>query len=190
MSKFVLAIFFIVIHLLSLYGYGFFFQKIDRPPRTTSWSTSIILGLGCWIFLGGVLNLLGLAYPWALRTMVAVGLGLFVIPLFHTTSREPVVGKRLRVWFAEAAPFLLPIIAVSLFVIATLVPSAAFNWHDDFHKYMAYPVRMLQTGTLAGSPFNSLGTETLGGQTFLQGFVLSYFPLQYINGFDLLFGLL
>ena len=190
MFKFIVAIFFIAIHALSLYGYGYFFQKIDRPPQPTSWSISIILGLGCWIFIGGVLNLIGLAYPWALSTMVAVGLGLSLVTLFRATIGEPVVGKRLRVWFAEATPFLLPIIVVSIFIIATLVPPAAFNFHDDFHKYMAYTMRMLQTGTLAGSPFNSLGTETLGGQSFLQGFVLSYFPLQYINGFDLLFGLL
>lgn len=190
MFKFIVAILFIAIHTLSLYGYGYFFQKIDRPLPTASWSIAVILGLGCWIFLGGVLNLLDLAYPWALNTMVVVGLGLSLLAFFRRSSVVSVVNNRLWAWFADAAPHLSIIVAVGVFVVATLMPSAAFNYYDDFHNYMAYPLRMLQTGTLFGSSFNSLGIVTLGGQSFLQGFVLSYFPPQYINGFDLFFGLL
>ena len=47
---------------------------------------------------------------------------------------------------------------------------------------------MLQTGTLFGSPLSALGSQTLGGQAFLHGFILAFFPIRYLNGLDALFG--
>jgi hypothetical protein len=49
---------------------------------------------------------------------------------------------------------------------------------------------MLATGTLAGNPVSALGSESFGGQAFLHGFVLSAFPMPFINGVDAVFGLL
>jgi hypothetical protein len=48
---------------------------------------------------------------------------------------------------------------------------------------------MVETGTLAGSTLSALGSETLGAQAFLHGFVLSVLPIGYINGVDSIFGL-
>src|SRR5262249_35092577 len=75
------------------------------------------------------------------------------------------------------------------FAVATQLPPDVFNFHDDLQKYFAHPVRQLATGTLLGSPLSALGSETLGGIAFLQSFVVSIFPLQYINGVDAIFGL-
>jgi len=83
----------------------------------------------------------------------------------------------------------LPIAWIMSFTVTTQLPPDVFNYHDDFEKYFAHPVRMLQTGTLFGSPLNALGSETLGGQAVLQAIVLNHFPLQYINGIDAVFGL-
>jgi hypothetical protein len=80
----------------------------------------------------------------------------------------------------------LVVIVVLSFVAATQFPPAAFNIYDDLEKYFAFPTRMLTTGTLAGSPLNALGSETLGGQAWLQGFFLALLPIPYINGFDAL----
>jgi hypothetical protein len=46
---------------------------------------------------------------------------------------------------------------------------------------------MVQTGTLAGSPLNSLGAETLGAQAFLQSLFVAYLPLAAINVADAVF---
>jgi hypothetical protein len=62
------------------------------------------------------------------------------------------------------------------------VPPRAYNFHDDFQKYFAHPVRMLETGTVYGSPLNDIGLDTLGGQAFLDGFAVAFFPMPYING--------
>jgi hypothetical protein len=76
------------------------------------------------------------------------------------------------------------------FTVETQLSPKAFNWHDDFEKYFAHPARMLQTGTLFGSPLSTLGSSTLGGQAVLHGIVLNHFPIFYINGVDAVFGLL
>lgn len=72
-------------------------------------------------------------------------------------------------------------------LVAVFAPRA-FNFHDDFQKYFAYPTRMLATGTLAGSTLSALGSETLGAQSFLHALVLSVLPIGYINGVDAVFG--
>jgi hypothetical protein len=46
---------------------------------------------------------------------------------------------------------------------------------------------MVETGTLYGSPLNALGAEALGGQSFVQAFIIGYFPLTFINGADAVF---
>jgi hypothetical protein len=63
----------------------------------------------------------------------------------------------------------------------------AFNFHDDLEKYLSHPIRMLATGTLAGSAFNALGSETLGGQAFLHGFAVAHWPIGYVNTVDSVF---
>ncbi|MBI3440712.1 MAG: hypothetical protein HY052_02735 [Proteobacteria bacterium] len=49
---------------------------------------------------------------------------------------------------------------------------------------MPRSVRMLQTGSLGGNPFEVLGADSLGAQAFMQSFFVSHFPLGYINAFD------
>jgi hypothetical protein len=64
-----------------------------------------------------------------------------------------------------------------------------FNFHDDLEKYINHPIRMLSTGSLGGGHLNALGSETLGGQAFLHGFVAAHWPIGYINSVDSVFGL-
>ena len=76
-----------------------------------------------------------------------------------------------------------------IFTIATQLPPSIYNFHDDYQKYFAYPVRMVETGTVFGSPLSAMGLQTLGAQAFLDGFVVAFFPIGYINGVDAVFGL-
>jgi hypothetical protein len=75
-----------------------------------------------------------------------------------------------------------------VFRLATLVPSHVFNWHDDYQKYFAHPVRMLDAGSVAGGSASALGYETLGGQALLHALALSYGPPEYLNAVELGFG--
>ncbi|MGA2093305.1 MAG: hypothetical protein ABSH16_07875 [Sedimentisphaerales bacterium] len=146
---------------------------------------TITVGLGVVIFLGGVLNLLRLAYGWAFDILLIVGIAL----AGWFTRFKFKLPRKVSDWLCAAIPGLL-IVVIMLFTVKTQLPPKVFNWHDDFEKYFAHPVRMLETGTLFGSPLNALGSETLGGQAVLHGIVLNHFPIAYINGVDACLGLL
>lgn len=157
-----LAVF--AIAVLMLYGWGWAARRILRAGPA-NWPTTAASGMAALVFLGGLLNLARLAHPWALAILAAVGLALGV-----------------KKWGQYTLfPFLVPV-AILIFVIVTQVPPQAYNFHDDFQKYFAHPVRMLETGTVFGSPLNDIGLDTLGGQAFLDGFSVAFFPIQYING--------
>ena len=153
-----------------------------------SWAVTIALGMALWVSIGGVLNLTRLAGPRSLTAMVVIGIILFLFSLRNTRQSWPVPLPQGRV-LAGRALLMAVAIGVLAFVVVTQLPPATYNVHDDFQKYLSHPVRMLQTGTLFGSPLSAIGWETLGGQAFLQGFVMAHFPIQYINGFDAVFAL-
>ncbi|MGD0078877.1 MAG: hypothetical protein ABSB91_09690 [Sedimentisphaerales bacterium] len=169
---------------LCLYGWGLLCLRLSKYP-VRNWVMTIIIGLGVVIFLGGVLNLLRLAYGWAFDILFIIGIAL----AGWFTRFKFKLPRKVSDWLCAAIPGLL-IVVIMLFTVKTQLPPKVFNWHDDFEKYFAHPVRMLETGTLFGSPLNALGSETLGGQAVLHGIVLNHFPIQYINGVDTVFGLL
>jgi hypothetical protein len=68
-----------------------------------------------------------------------------------------------------------------------LLPTNAFNFHDDFHTYLVYPFRMLQTGSAAGGEVELVGYGTLTAQSFLLTPLLLHLPISFVNGFDLIF---
>jgi hypothetical protein len=159
---------------LMLWGWGSAFQRMFRLERT-SWPAAVAVGMAAVVFIGGILNLARLAFPWALGLVAAAGI--------YLALREGIVFEM------PAAPVALVVAAIMIFTIATQLPPGMYNGHDDFQKYFAYPVRMLETGTVFGSPLSAMGTQTLGAQAFLDGFVVALFSIVYINGVDAVFGL-
>jgi len=150
-----------------LYGWGWAARRVLRA-RETNWPATAACGMAALVFLGGVLNLARLANAWALLSLASAGI-IFAVCRF----RKPEISALVR--------FLIPG-AVLIFTVATQVPPRAYNFHDDFQKYFAHPVRMLETGTVYGSPLNDIGLDTLGGQAFLDGFSVAFLPIPYING--------
>jgi hypothetical protein len=157
-----------------LYGWGWLARRVLRAP-TASWPATAASGMAALVFLGGVLNLVRLAVPWALACLGAVGIGFGALGIWKDRPKKPDLSS--------LAWFILPAIAL-ICVIATQVPPQAYNFRDDFQKYFPHPVRMLETGTVFGSRLNDIGLDTVGGQAFLDGFAVVFFPIQYINGVD------
>jgi hypothetical protein len=176
-----LVICFICLFVLSLHGWGVVARRILRLP-SGPWPLTACFGLSILIFIGGFLNIARIAGATALVLLLIAGLvAWFPGALAFLRTGEP-LSKRV-----VALPNLLFIIVIALFYILVArpqLPSPAFNYHDDYQKYCAYPVRMLQTGSLAGNPLSALGSESLGGGSFLQGFVLLFFPIFYIQAID------
>jgi hypothetical protein len=69
-------------------------------------------------------------------------------------------------------------LALMGFTIAFQLAPSLYNTGDDFQQYFPHAVRMVDTGTLYGSPLNGLGGVTLGAQAFLQGFIIAFFPIR------------
>ena len=198
MTIFLAATGLIIIYSISAFGWGRLATTYAYAnPTTRSVAFEISVGLAIWGFIGGALNALGLAYAVTLNIIFLLGILLFGIILytrlkekrdtpqnslkkFHFFQDEIEISKILK----ESIPVLL-IISATSYLIITLLPSNAFNHHDDFYTYFPRIFRMLQTGQLGDAlSFDYLGSDSLGAHPFLQAFVLSHVPLKYINGFD------
>lgn len=171
-----------------MWGIGSAIRRFAKAP-TGRWAVSVGIGLATVICAGGILNLAHIAYRTMIWVVIVVAVGVAISEARRSRGpkREAVPrDSAARIEFALAA---IVIAAAMLFAIATQLPPREFNYQDDLQKYFAHPVRMLETGTLHGSALSGLGSETLGGQAFLHGIVLSILPLPYINGVDAIFGL-
>lgn len=177
--------------LVACYGWGYALVRWTTIRDKDSFAFLSVVGIACLIFLGGVLNLVRLAYPVALSILLLSGLAFFVISysanaktwLASWRSSSLIDPEKLKSGYA--LPIAILAIAVGFYAF-TLLPAAAFNFSDDFYTYIPRPLRMLQTGTMVGDPFEMLGRD-LGAHAFLQGFVLLGFPIEYLLGFDAVF---
>jgi hypothetical protein len=181
-----------LIYLSSLFGWGHLLEK----PLGLSWPFpfTICLGLSGWIFLGGVLNLLGIAYPLVLDGIVIFGLVYFALTLVRSWNPKKVSEYRSLYCSKDVLLRFLPstmaILIVFVFLAYNIASPKSFNVHDDLEKYVSHPIRMLATGTVKGSYFSAIGSETLGGQAFLHGFALAHWPIGYVNTVDSVFAFL
>jgi len=185
----------IVLFILSTYGWGCLAAYPFLKEEKTCWSYYVALGLSCWIFIGGILNAVALAYPLALFSLFFSGIIFFCLIIFITFRKN---NKRffstdsIKISLANFCSrdklliYAIPI-ALMIFLMVTLMPTYHFNWHDDFFTYFPRSVRMLQTGTIGGNPLSNYGIDSLGPQFFLQAFILLAFPVKYLNSFDAVF---
>ncbi len=152
-----------------------------------------VVGLTALLVVGGVLNILGLAYAGSLLGITLIG---WVIGLWHLSrvlrgTLEQVNNdwpQVLTIGFKESLHY-WPVIIFGLVAYIFYANPSAFNLHDDFEKYLKYPVRMLQQGMLPASKFDALGTEAMGGMSFLQSFAYMVRPIAYVNAIDAVLGL-
>lgn len=178
-----------IMYFLSLYGWGRLAERVFRIARP--WPLAICLGMAAWIFLGGVLNLVGIARPLALNGIVLVGLGLCTLNLMRSWNPKAFFNHvrtcLSRDYLIRYVPSMAMILIVFVFCAHTQSSPKTFNFADDLETYFSHPVRMLATGSLRGSPFNGLANLTLGGQAFLHGFAVSHWPIGYANSVDSVF---
>jgi hypothetical protein len=150
------------------------------------------LGVAAFIFAGGVLNLAHLAFPLPIWILLAAGLCAAASAAWRRARFPRLDGAyrpRLR---GEKGVWLLGGVVVGLMALtlATQLAPRVYNWNDDLQKYFAHPVRMLETGTVFGSPLSAIGVESIGGMAFVHSCVLLWLPIRALNGADAIFGLL
>lgn len=197
MSVTILSAAFLCGYFLSCYGWGRTAVRALGVTEASTMACGAAIGLSIWTFLGGLANLLGIATPQTMLAIYALGLLLYIPSVVSGIRCLKITldnGRRVaRTLFADRSRVLaFAMVGVVLFFLcATLLPATGFNPHSDFHVYMVRPVRMLDTGSMFGNPFDPLGLDTLGAQAFFHGFILLAFPIDHLNGFDtvLCFGL-
>lgn len=169
----------LLVHALACYGWGRGLERVLRLDVDNP-AVSVALGLSVALALGGVCNGLSVAFAPVLWAIVGTGVGLAGLTIGgDAPPRSAALPTGLVVIVACC------VLLVGLLVVSTLVPPWAFNYHDDYQKYFAHPARMLQTGSLRANSASALGFETLGGQAFLHGFVLSLASYDALNAVDL-----
>src|SRR6266496_1159860 len=167
--------------LLSIYGWGRLCRAFCDARILKFHSLSAVLGLALLNFIGGLLNLFKLATAPALFTLMLAGSVLAGMDLirtrpwraFSSSPRTSGDGSKRR-WMdagGTVLPIMLALIAGSGACL-TLMPTTLFNAGDDFHTYAPRVVRMVQTGSVGGNPFDASGLDSLGSQSFFHGFFL------------------
>jgi len=186
--------------LLSLIGWGGLLNRVLFSWHRVDWGQRAAWGLALSVIVGGFLNV-----TWSISSLtVLLYLGLGVLSwLIDTWSRgwcrplsvpAPIGQVRtgpLR-WIRAGSVALgaLIVIVLSLFHYASTVSIAensylSLNRHDDFHAYLVFPQKMLQTGALGRDPFSERRmTSALGGQSFLHTFILSMRSIHNLHLLD------
>ncbi len=169
---------FVALFLLSAFGWGRLGRRFLDRRIFALHSLTTILGLTFLNVLGGVLNLAHLAKGWVLLGLLVLGV---IIATREIANQRP---WRRRSFTPGTIPIFIAF-AVTLWAAWMLVPAGLFNIHDDFHTYATRAVRMVQTGSIGGNPFDPLGLDSLGSQSFFHGFFLrTGGGLELLNGFD------
>jgi hypothetical protein len=179
--------------LASLAGWGLVVGRGLGKDDEVDWGLSVARGIAVLVALGGVINGLELISTATILTLVGVGLLVLAGGVLRPSPAGTQGWARLR--------------ACSLSVdglsgaVAVVVVASYLNWlcfeggsqsqdyslnpSDDYQGYLVYPLRMLQTGTMGDDPFNDRRTSSaLGGESFLQTFVLAVLPVEFIHVLD------
>ncbi len=170
MTSFAVQFLWGLVVLSGFIGWGFAVAwAIGR--RRPDWGLGAGWGMAAMLFVGGVLSLLGLAYPPVLILVVVAGAGvhLKVTLKGRGGSAEAPPGQGL----SRPAVVLLVLVGVVLAGrYASAVWLQASNCADDEVAYFTFVTRLLQTGTLI-EPFSLRRLSGYGGHTFLQALVMA-----------------
>src|SRR6266516_644124 len=173
----------VALFLISAYGWGRLCKFLRDAWITRFHSLSLILGLAFLNAIGGLLNLFGWATARTLFGLVLGGVVLAAVDALRGAGRG---GLSVVAWPARVktlAPVLLALFGGAE-ACDLLVPTTFFNAGDDLNTYIPRSVRMVQTGSVAGSPFDAIGLDSLGSQSFFHGFFLHASRIDWLNGFD------
>ncbi len=187
MSELIIKITLTFLFSLSLFGWGIIFLNIMGSKYNYMPFYTMTIGMALVIFFGGFLNMIKLAFPVSLHIISILGIissvlfGIFTIKI-DTFTKKTVTPTTIILSINYLIVFI-----ILLFLLSTLVPSSTYNIGDDLKKYIPRLVRMLQTGTLSGNPFGSVGMDSLGAHDFLNAFIINISKIENLAAFDSVF---
>lgn len=140
------------------------------------------LGIAFTAVIGGGVSLLGFAGETFSQGYLVVGIGFFAVMVI---SRHPYPSfiEKPRTESPQLTYFVLTICAI-LAIIRIIPGHTPFNSNDDFHGYLSFVTRLLDSGSIGIDPFSERKMMALGGHSFLQSVMLGLVPLEYVGVFD------
>jgi hypothetical protein len=171
----------------SFWGYGEALRRALKRPEfdDLGWGLTAAWGMAVTLAIGGILMMLSLAKAPVLTGVVLLGAALAAYHAFgKKLLSDPSPPKKEKNQAAEAdtestppQKFRFEVTDWILCGLMALVFVSAIAWpyqidpNDDVVCYLAYPQRILDTGTLI-EPFNVRRMGTFGGQAILQAMVM------------------
>jgi hypothetical protein len=180
--------------VLSIFGYGNLLLRLLHIKEFPGLSG--IVGVSFLITLGGILNLVGWVHPPMLVGLVVLGVLLLAALTRPSWNISQFVTTKYRSLFRGRAVIKFQVMLLcGLFAIPILgsIRGHAFNTEagDDPIAYFAFPIKMLQLGSLGPDPFSERRLQaTVGGGYFLQTFMLVLGDVRSIPFTDVAIGYL
>lgn len=175
--------------IVAFVGWGRLLNKTLFSACDAGWGEQAAWGMALAILVGGWLNLFGLISPPVVLGIVFGGLALVANELGRKRSGLTSFWTEKLRRYRENQCILVIAFGVLLLALLKYWGAAAgahfsFNDMDDFTAYFAFPGKMLQTGALGLDPFSVRRVFSLGGQSFLQTFILALFPVGRLQTID------
>lgn len=166
-----------IITLFAFIGYGRLLNFILSPGKKFDLGMQAAFGLVLSVTVGGFMNWAAAISVFSIKVFITVGVLLFLFFLLKNCREWPALARKAAVFVKENRIYSIAVALVFVIILArysVAVSFFGFNGADDHHGYMAFPAKMLQTGSLGDDPFNERRVESsLGGQYFLHAIILS-----------------
>ncbi len=162
--------------LLSLIGWGGILNRFLLPKQPVDWGQKMAWGIAFSVFVGGVLNGTATVSKEVILIYLGIGFAYGLIDIYKARDLRITSLSQYINHCRKDRVLLIATIIVSLLILlryAGSISNNTFNPHDDYHAYFVFPQQMLQTGSISSDPFGARRNYSLGGQSFLDTFVLS-----------------
>ncbi len=161
--------------LFSFIGWGSAINRLLFSKCRVDWGQRAAWGIAFIILVGGLLNLTWNVSRISILILIGTGLMYWLFDLYKTwPSVIDSISNQINNYRKDK------VIAFGVFIICSLVilqySALVYSkfFHDDQVAYLVFAEKMIQTGSLGLDPFSIRRIETsLGGQYFLQSFILS-----------------
>ncbi len=188
MSSYFFAFLWGIVILFSLIGWGTIINHLLFPKNQTGWGQKATWGMAFSICMGGIFNLTSTISQTTI--LIYLGLGFLFWIIYSFSDCNPIINSWKKIFddWQKNRGFLIGFLIISLLIFiqyAGWVYSHRFHPGDDIGGYFIFPNQMLQIGSLEADPFNARRLITsLGGQAFLQTFILSVLDEKNLNLID------
>jgi hypothetical protein len=174
---------------VSLCGYGFFLHTYLLGRRKEFEYLIPGLGVSSVVLLGGYLNVFHQAGRVSSIMIFLFGLFLAIWVFLKNVSIKSLIYRPLYDFKSFLLQTLATLVVLYFYILGVL--NRSFNVHDDYEGYFVFAAKLKQLGTLGDEFFSERRLVTsVGGQSFIDSFSLTFLDLEFAHASDLGIGFL